>query len=306
LINLNHNIYHLDAHYIKEGIASIYIIVENGKCAIIETGTNNSISYVLNALKKLNLSTDDVLFIIPTHIHLDHIGGASLLIKHCQNAKLVVHPYGAKHIINPEKLIAGTKAVYGEKTFKKLYGEITPINKEKVIEIKDGAVDLNGRILKIIDTPGHANHHFCIFDKKSNGVFTGDTLGVAYPQLSSNNTHFVFPTTTPVQFNPEKMLDSIDKICALKPHYFFLTHFGQVKNTINFIQQLKKYIKDFVLIAKKSQDIKYDIQNYLLTELSKTNNSLTQEQQISILKGDISLNAQGLKVWLEKCKMTNL
>jgi glyoxylase-like metal-dependent hydrolase (beta-lactamase superfamily II) len=297
MLNLNNDIYQIDAHYVAEGIAGIYIIVENGKCAIIETGTMHSLPYVLKGLKTLNLNLDDVLFVIPTHIHLDHVGGASALLECCINAKLVVHTFGEKHIIDPSKLIEGTKVVYGEEKFQQLYGGIKPIKKNKIITLQNGEIDLNGRTLKIIDTPGHANHHFCIFDIKSEGVFTGDTFGVAYPQLSTNETPFVFATTTPVQFNPDKLLNSIDKVCELKPKYFYLTHFGKVNNTTSFVTQLKDSILAFKDIALNSENLIKDLQSYLLEKLKQSNCPLGIDKQKKIIKADIFLNAQGLKIW---------
>lgn len=302
MTHISNNIYQIDAHYVAKGIVAIYVIVENGKCAIIETGTSHSLPYILKALDEINLSINDVLFVIPTHIHLDHIGGASALLEHCPKAKLVVHSFGVKHMIDPSKLIAGTKAVYGEKKFTELYGEIKPISENKIIALQNGKINLQGRILKIIDTPGHANHHFCIFDKKSNGVFTGDTLGVSYPQLSTNNQPFVFATTTPVQFNPDKLLNSIDEICALKPEYFYLTHFGRVKNTTHFIKQLKESILAFKEIALTSDNMTKDLQTYLLEQLKKSNCPLTTLKQEKIIKADVFLNALGLKVWQQKQK----
>jgi glyoxylase-like metal-dependent hydrolase (beta-lactamase superfamily II) len=300
MLNLNNGIYQIDAHYVAEGIAGIYIIVENGKCAIIETGTTHSLTHILKGLKALNLTVKDVLFVIPTHIHLDHVGGASVLLEYCPNAQLVVHSFGEKHMIDPSKLIEGTKAVYGEEKFQQLYGEIKPIEKNKIIALQNGEINLNGRILKIIDTPGHANHHFCIFDIKSEGVFTGDTFGVAYPQLSTNNIPFVFATTTPVQFNPDKLLDSIDKICLLQPKYFYLTHFGKVTHSVSFVTQLKNSILAFKDIALNSDNLTKDLQIYLLEKLKQSNCPLSIDEQKKIIKADIFLNAQGLKIWMSR------
>ncbi len=164
----------IDSGYFSNDFAAIYLIKENNKVAIIETGTSFSVSNVQKALEKIHLSFEDVAYIIPTHVHLDHAGGAGELMKQWQNASLIVHPRGARHMIDPTKLIAGAMAVYGEQKFKKLYGEIIPIEASRVIEADDNFIlDFNGRELKFIDTPGHARHHFCIWDKQTESMFTG-------------------------------------------------------------------------------------------------------------------------------------
>ena len=154
-------IYVIDSGYYSKDFAAIYLLRQNNKFAIIETGTNYSVPLVEEALAHNDSSFSEVSYIIPTHVHLDHAGGAGELMKQCQNATLVVHPRGARHLIDPSKLIAGAMAVYGEEKFKEYYGEIIPIDANRVIEAEDNFVlDFDGRELRFIDTPGHARHHF--------------------------------------------------------------------------------------------------------------------------------------------------
>jgi glyoxylase-like metal-dependent hydrolase (beta-lactamase superfamily II) len=168
----------------------------------------------------------------------------------CPNASLIIHPQGAKHMIDPSKLITGTKAVYGEKLFNELYGNIIPICSSRVIEADDNfQINLAGRKLHFIDTKGHANHHFCIWDKTSQSIFTGDTFGVSYREFDIENNIFIFPTTTPVQFNPKAMLKSIDKIMSYNPRFICLTHFGIINPTEKVVNQLKQSIKIMSNIA---------------------------------------------------------
>jgi len=121
-------IYTIDALYHKPELASIHLVKQNDRIAIIDTGTQYSVPQVASALAELGLGYDNVDFIILTHIHLDHAGGASALMNLCKNARLIVHPKGARHMQDPSKLIAGASAVYGEAKFKELYGEIGGIN----------------------------------------------------------------------------------------------------------------------------------------------------------------------------------
>ena len=145
----------IDSGYFSKDFAAIYILRQGNEVAIIETGNKYSATNVQKALKMDGLSFSDVTYIIPTHVHLDHAGGAGELMNRCQNAQLIVHPRGARHMIDPSKLIAGAIAVYGETNYKKLYCEITPIESTRVIEADDNfVINFNGRELKFIDTPG--------------------------------------------------------------------------------------------------------------------------------------------------------
>merc|ERR1711879_778348 len=185
----------------------------NDRLALIETGTVNTVPHVLKVIDNLGLTPEHLDYVIPTHVHLDHAAGAGAMLSHCPNARLVVHPRGAPHMISPEKIEAGTRAVYGDEKYERLYGTLIPVAPDKVIEAPDNAtVDLDSRTLTFLDTPGHARHHFCVHDDGSNSLFTGDTAGVSYRHFdgkSSDNKSsdeaptgevFWFVTTTPVQF----------------------------------------------------------------------------------------------------------
>jgi len=299
----------IDAHYIDQGMVCIYLVVQEGKVSIIETGTAYSIPYILSALDELGFSPEDVDYVIPTHIHLDHAAGAGDLLALCPQAQLVIHPRGAMHMINPEKLEAGTMAVYGEEKYKKLYGALTPIAEQRVIIADNGfELDFNGRKLRFNDTPGHALHHFCIYDALSEGVFTGDTFGIAYKQLASSNSEFIFATTTPVHFDPDALLVSIDKILSLQPKFIYLTHFGMIKLNKKIASQLIQSIKAFVAIAQEEKSpiegrvkrIEEKLMHWLLSQYSKTDGLLLMEDAKKLLQMDSHLNAQGLDVWLKR------
>ena len=307
--NLSHGITVMDTEYMSDEIAALYIVEEQGGVAIIETGTNHSIPYVKEVLESMQLSFDDVRYIIPTHVHLDHAGGASGLMSQCPNAELVIHPFGAAHMIDPSRLIAGSIAVYGEEKFKSLYGEIKPIVKERVIQAPDGfKVTMNNRVFEFLDTPGHARHHFCIYDSKSNGIFTGDTFGLSYPHLTTKKDRLIFATTTPVQFDPDALLASIEKIMSKNPEHIYLTHYSQITPTPEIVEQLTDSVKAFAKIAldftDKTEDrienISQNIQSYLLKKLEELDCKQDIKTQVNVIKFDSLLNAQGLDVWLTK------
>jgi len=299
----------VDAEYIHSGVAALYLVEENGEIAIIETGTNHSAPVIKEVLESKQLSFDDVRYIIPTHIHLDHAGGAGELMHLCPNAQLVIHPYGAAHMIEPSKIVAGATAVYGEERFNELYGIIRPVDEARVIPAPDGfKLNMNGREFEFLDTPGHARHHFCIYDKKSKGLFSGDTFGLSYPQLTTAKGRFIFATTTPVQFDPDALLESIDKILDKKPERIYLTHFGEITPTDIVIKQLTDSVKAFENIALDAQDISKNrveildqkIKDYLLETLKEMECEQDVDFQNNVIQFDSLLNAQGLDFWLNK------
>lgn len=220
-----------------------YILHEE-ELTIIETSASPSVPYLVQGLKELNINLEDVKNIIVTHIHLDHAGGAGLFLDKCPNARVIVHPKGARHLETPERLIQGAKAVYGNK-FDELFDPIVPIPKERLIVMNDGDTlsIASNRTLTFLDTPGHAKHHFSIHDSKTNGVFVGDTVGVYYPQL---DFELYLPSTSPNQFDPEAMLDSARKIFSYQPDAIYFGHYGKSTNPLEVSRQLKHWLPLFL------------------------------------------------------------
>jgi len=297
----------IDSGYFSKDFAAIYLLRQGNDVAIIETGNKYSATNVQKALKMDGLSFSDVAYIIPTHVHLDHAGGAGELMNRCQNAQLIVHPRGARHMINPSKLIEGAMTVYGEENFNKLYGEIIPIDSSRVIEADDNFIlDFEGRELKFIDTPGHARHHFCVWDKQTESMFTGDTFGISYRDLDKENEVYIFPSTSPVQFDPEALIKSIYKIMEYKPQRVCLTHFAAIKPTQKVVDQLIDGIHFVSNLAKKYATendaeliIQDEMMSYFLKGIKKVGND-DLEFCRDRLKLDVEINTQGLIYWQQK------
>ena len=294
----------IDSEYYSKDFAAIYLLKQKNKVIIIETGTNYSVPYVKEALSQIGLSFSDVSYVIPTHVHLDHAGGAGLLMMQCQNAALVVHPRGARHLIDPSKLVAGAKAVYGENKFKEYYGEIFPIDANRVIQADDNFIlDFDGRELRFIDTPGHARHHFCIWDKATKSMFTGDTFGISYRDLDHQDELYILPSTSPVQFDPEALIQSINRIMEFKPERVCLTHFSAIKPTKKVTNKLIESIHFVSNLAIKYAD-KNDSESIIykkmmdyflegLNEIGFQNNDYAKDR----LSLDVLINTQGLIYW---------
>ena len=302
--SLGYGISCIDTQYIRPGLASCYLIEQNNHAAFIDTGTNFTTPLLLELLKIKNIPVDNVDFIIPTHVHLDHAGGAGSLMQQCPNAQLIIHPRGARHMIDPSRLQASASSVYGEAEFKKQYGNLVPIDQQRVTEANDGLrLNFQNRLLEFIDTPGHAKHHVCIIDKTSNGMFTGDTFGVAYPKLTVSGQPFIFPPSSPVDFDPADWLESIDKLMNTQCDRAYLTHFCMVDNLNPLAESLRQRIKifaDLALQTTSDKDLGDKIKNYFVEEIRATGCQISKENLFKILMLDISLIIQGLRVWVEK------
>ncbi len=303
-----HGISAIDAQFHRPKRAAIHLLVENGRAALIDTGTNSSIPGVLDALQQKNIAVDDVVYVILTHIHLDHAGGASECMRVFPNAKLVVHPRGAGHMINPARLVAGAMEVYGETEFRRVYGEIGPIDSQRIIEATDESlIDLNGRTLLFLDTPGHARHHNCIYDERSQSFFTGDTFGVSYREFDVNGMEFVFPTTTPVQFDPDAAHHSVDRIMRYQPRYAFLTHYSRIDHLSHHAKVMHELIDAHVDIALSAKASNTDRQAFISSALRALFKQKLVDQGCqlaavevdNLLKSDIQLNTLGLMHWLD-------
>ena len=300
-----------DAGYVRPILAAIHLVIENGRAAFIDTGSNDALPNAFAALDRVGLGVSAVDYVILTHIHLDHAGGAGSLMRAFPNAKLVVHPRGARHMAEPSRLVAGVTAVYGAEYVQRVYGEILPVPTERIVEAVDGLViDLTGRQLRCLDTPGHARHHICIVDTKANGIFTGDMFGLSYRELDVDGRQFIFPTTTPTQFEPEEMRASIRRLLALQPEAMYLTHYGQVLDVQRQGTELLRHLDRLVAIALTQRHagetrharIKQVMTDYLLSEIRHHGCRLPDEQLLAIWATDLELNAQGLGVWLDGLK----
>lgn len=308
-IDYDHGITAIDAGYQRPGLAAFYLLVEGRRAAFIDTGTGHSLPSALAALAARGLTAAEVDYVIPTHVHLDHAGGAGRMMQAFPNARLVVHPRGARHLIDPAQLMAGVTEVYGAEATARLFGELPPVPAARVIEAPDRfTLDLNGRALCLLDTPGHARHHLCVVDERSRAIFTGDTFGLSYRELDSARGAFVVPTTTPVQFEPAALHASIDRLMAEHPQQAFLTHFGRVVALARLADDLHALIDAFVAMARPLRDAGEERlarliegqRRILHPRLAAHGCRLAPDEIDALLAGDYELNAQGMAVWLDR------
>ncbi|GGF34692.1 MBL fold metallo-hydrolase [Halobacillus andaensis] len=282
-------------------------VIEEENLTLVETGPSPSVPRIVEGLKDLELDPKDVRYLILTHIHLDHAGGAGLLLKECPEAEVIVHEKGKRHLANPSRLIEGARAVYGD-SFDQLFDPILPIEEEKLIVKEEGdTLEISPDCtLKFFDTPGHANHHLGIYDPVSNGIFTGDTAGIRYHQTLDYGVTFYLPSTSPNQFDPEEMKQSIQRFRDLKVDHIYFGHFGKTDEPEAAFNQVVEWIPKFVEAGEEAlvngngiEGVKnrlYEKVNAYLRELQIPDDHPVYE----VIQLDIEVCAMGLVDYLRK------
>jgi glyoxylase-like metal-dependent hydrolase (beta-lactamase superfamily II) len=302
-----HGITAVDTEYLYPGHAAAHIIVESGRAAFVDVGTNYSVPYLLAALTELGIAREAVDYVLLTHVHLDHAGGAGLLMRELPRAQAVLHPRGAPHMIDPAKLVAGARAVYGAR-LEELYGELLPIPQARVRVVGDGErLSLGGRMLEFLHTPGHALHHYVVVDARHASLFSGDTFGISYRALDTERGAFITPATPPSQFDPVQHVASIDRMLSQRPESVYLMHFSRVTGIPRLGELLRMQVLELARIARShagdahpATGIRADMLALWLRLLREHGSELTDAAIGKLLAGDLRLNTEGLLVWLER------
>jgi glyoxylase-like metal-dependent hydrolase (beta-lactamase superfamily II) len=228
-------------------------VLKGKKVMIVETGPTSSIPNLLSGLKELNVKFEDVKYVAISHVHIDHGGGVGTLLKHLPNAKVIVHQQGAPHLINPEKLWLQSKKIL--RAVAEIYGEPEPVPENRIIAATDGITfDVGNNVrLKVVETLGHASHHFSYHEPSSQGIFPGDAAGIYLPEFD------VTIPTTPPPFRLDIALASLDKLISLKPKASYYSHFGKASDAIKhlraYVQQIKLWAKIAKLGVKNKQSL---------------------------------------------------
>ena len=304
---LNSRIYLIDGYDlgIKERTGT-YVIAED-ELTLIDTGASPSVPYIKQGLSELGYTLDQVKYIIVTHVHLDHAGGAGLLLQDCPNAKVVVHPKGARHLADPSRLIAGARMVYGEQ-FDPLFDPIVPVPENQLIEKTEGGqLEIGSACtLEFWDTPGHAKHHFGIYDPVSNGMFAGDTVGIRYQQLIPDGIPLFLPSTSPNQFDPAAMQLAIDRFQTANFDAIYYGHYGMTSEPKEALRQAGAWLVEFLEEAEDAfakqqspQDLAARLQEMVRTHLRSL--GVPDDHKVySIIKVDMEVSAMGLLDYLSK------
>lgn len=301
----------IDCEYMDHpGYAAAYLVVDGDRAAFVETNTNRAVPRLLAALREQGRGVNDVEYVIITHVHLDHAGGASALMSACPNATLLAHPRAARHAIDPSKLIASAREVYGTEAFDAMYGEILPVPAERVRVMEDGdSVTLGSRTLTFLHTRGHADHHACVLDSGSNGIFTGDSLGLVYPALQHHGL-FAIPSTSPTDFDGPEAKKSLDRILATGAERAYLTHFGEQRDLRGIAATMHTQLDEYGAIADEAFASELDgeaLERFCDERVGAIFERVLSERGLAgdreareILKTDRDLNAQGVAFSVKK------
>jgi glyoxylase-like metal-dependent hydrolase (beta-lactamase superfamily II) len=305
---LGDGVYAIDTGFHRPNFDAAYLMVQGGRAAFIDTGTNHSVPRLLASLTALGLAPQAVDWVIPTHVHLDHAGGVGLLMQQLPNARVLVHPRGARHMIDPSALWAGALAVYGPEEMARSYGELQAVPAERVLASSDGmTVQLADRALWLIDTPGHAKHHHCIWDARSRGWFTGDTFGLSYREFDTTQGAWIMPTSTPVQFEPEALRTSVQRLLAQQPACMYVTHYGRVDDVPRLGALLLSLLDEMAALGHavgkrtdRHRSLKQGQLDIFTRSLQAHGCTFSREKIAELLSIDLELNAQGMAVWLDR------
>ncbi|WP_256289165.1 MBL fold metallo-hydrolase [Halobellus inordinatus] len=241
-----------DVYYVDVGThgipryGSVYII-DAAEPTFVDTGLGRNREYLLDALDELDIAREDVRHILPTHAHLDHAGGAGYLAEACPNATVRTHEIGAPHLVDPERLVAGTKDAVGD--LWEYYAEPVPVPESQIDPLVDGdEIDLGDRTLSVIHAPGHAPHQTIFLDSKDGLLFTGDAAGIYVPERD-----VVRQTSPPPQFDLEQSLADVRKIEDLEPETLCFGHFGAREYDAALMEQYKRALVEWVEAVRQKR-----------------------------------------------------
>jgi glyoxylase-like metal-dependent hydrolase (beta-lactamase superfamily II) len=297
----------MDSGMVRSQMTACYLLDTATELAVVETGNNFSTERILAVIAHRGRRVEEVSHVIVTHVHLDHAGGAGSLMQRLPNARLVVHPRGARHMIDPSRLEASARAVYGDEEYEAQHGPLQPVPEDRILVMEDGgSVQVAGRRLEFMDTPGHARHHFCVWDEASRGWFSGDTFGISYRETDTEKGAFIFPTTTPIQFDPPALLESIDRLMARKPEFMYLTHFGRVGELPGLAAELRAGVamfaewgETFATHESRRERIEQAMMSWLVERARRHGVDMADAALRELFRGDVILNTQGIEFWLD-------
>jgi glyoxylase-like metal-dependent hydrolase (beta-lactamase superfamily II) len=305
---LGDGIWCIDTGYHRPHYDAAYLLVDGGRAAFFDTGTNFAVPRLLATLRSLGLERDAVDWVIPSHVHLDHAGGAGLLMRELPAARMLLHPRGLRHMVDPSALQQAVLAIYGAEAVARDYGTLLPVAAERITATEDGmVVTLGARRLEFAHTPGHAQHHHCLWDEASGGWFAGDTFGVSYREFDTARGPWILAISTPVQFDPPTLRSSVQRLLARNPRAMYLTHYGRVGDVPRLGAELLAGIDRLVALgratpagADRDDRLRQALQRQYQRDARAHGCALGDDAVADALDMDLTLNAQGLGIWLDR------
>jgi glyoxylase-like metal-dependent hydrolase (beta-lactamase superfamily II) len=318
LADLGHGTYAIDTGFHRDHFDAAYLLVHAGRAAFIDTGTAFAVPRLLGALAAVGLTATAVDWVIPTHVHLDHAGGVGQLMQALPQARCLVHPRGARHLVDPSALWAGASAVYGDAEMQRSYGALVGVPEGRVVASTDNGTVVLGstqakRPLLLAHTPGHAKHHHCVWDATTRTWFTGDTFGLSYREFDTAAGPWLLPSATPVQFEPDALRTSVQRLLAAQPLHMALTHYGQVGGSVAEVQRLGTLLLGLLAemealghacealpAAQRHPQLVQGQLAIFSRSLQAHGCTLPPARVAELLAIDLELNAQGMAVWLDR------
>ncbi|HJR46125.1 MAG TPA: MBL fold metallo-hydrolase [Actinomycetota bacterium] len=281
-----------------EGITGAFLL-RGEQTALVETGPRSSVEHVFAGLESAGVENLD--WIVVTHIHLDHAGAAGTIARRFPGARVAVHPVGAPHLVDPSKLWKSASRIYGE-AMDRLWGGIDPIDEDRIRVVADGdVIDLGGRTLTAIETPGHASHHHAYADDATGILFTGDAMGVSPRGIDAFR-----PATPPPEFHLETCLASIERIRRIAPRALWLTHYGPADVTVDeacdeatdVLNRWAAWVRDGRKQSSELDEVTAIVQEHARAELENR----LDEQEAARMEGTTSyrMNVSGYMRYFDK------
>lgn len=301
----------IDTHYGGPEKTAVYLLVQDGRAAFIDTNTTLAAPRLLAALDARGIPRESVDYLIVTHVHLDHAGGTAALLAACPNATVLAHPKTTRHLAAPERLVAASKAIYGEEQFAQLYGEILPVPADCILSLEDNtSLVWCGRRLFFFHTPGHASHHFCIYDEATETVFAGDTFGIGRSSIMRPGTPFLVCSTSPSDFDAHAARESIKRILDTGARQVCVGHYGVFHDLERAHAQLLRALSlhEGIMFAAADSNLSgAELQDFCIHSVEKTMQSFLQwcgvddvVADLAWIGGDIALNGMGLAIAAER------
>ncbi|TYT62310.1 MBL fold metallo-hydrolase [Natrialba swarupiae] len=289
------DLYYLDTGmYDADGYGAVYVLDDDDRPVVVETGIGTNHERILEALTELDIARDELAAIAVTHVHLDHAGGAGFLARACPNADVYVPAVGASHLADPSALVAGTKAAVGDQW--EFYTEPEPVPEDRVVEIEDGdVIDFGDHELRVHEAPGHAFHQVVFADPENDAVFTGDAAGLWAPEHER-----IVETSPPSDFDLEQCLADLETIAEIDPDVLCYTHFGprEVGDDLDraleeYATVLEEWVADVAAAREECEDDEAVVEQFAAsTDLGEVWN----ERKAS---AEAAMNARGVLGYLD-------
>ena len=283
------------------GITAGYLIRSDRPC-LVETGTALSAPTVRRALAALGIGPEDLATVVVTHIHLDHAGGVGDIAEAFPAAQVVVHERGARHLVDPSKLVASAHRVFGP-MMDELFGDLKPTEAERVVALGDvGVIDLGGgRRLEAFHAPGHASHHVGLLDPSTGDLYTGDAAGVYVPEADE-----LRPATPPPDFDLDLALASMDRMRQVAPSRLLFAHYGPVTAVDSALDRSEAVLRQWVDMVRDARSMQMDLDHAVAMVRERTPitfpDTLTRDERDATWEflSSTAANVAGISRWLDQ------